>query len=91
MPIKPAQDSNANGADGRELLSGSYLIDGKVYFCRILRSRLVMIRVGGGWQSLEQFLLGRFPQVCSSPAPARVSFSWLMRARSCSPLHLLVK
>ncbi|GAA6009150.1 hypothetical protein JCM10207_004283 [Rhodosporidiobolus poonsookiae] len=37
--------------------SGMYLIGGKLYFCRILRSKQVMVRVGGGWQNLLQFLI----------------------------------
>ncbi|KAG2221334.1 hypothetical protein INT45_014018 [Circinella minor] len=28
----------------------------KLAYCRILRSRMVMVRVGGGWQELSQFL-----------------------------------
>jgi len=34
--------------------SGMYKIGEKVYFCRILRSKQVMVRVGGGWLNLLQ-------------------------------------
>ena len=34
--------------------SGMYKIGDKVYFCRILRSKNVMVRVGGGWLNLLQ-------------------------------------
>ncbi|GAA5952394.1 hypothetical protein JCM21900_003802 [Sporobolomyces salmonicolor] len=40
--------------------SGMYLIGAKLYFCRILRSKQVMVRVGGGWQNLLKFVISRF-------------------------------
>ncbi|GAA5927654.1 hypothetical protein JCM1841_006073 [Sporobolomyces salmonicolor] len=40
--------------------SGMYLIGSKLYFCRILRSKQVMVRVGGGWQNLLKFVISRF-------------------------------
>ncbi|GAA5890406.1 hypothetical protein JCM8208_004858 [Rhodotorula glutinis] len=43
--------------------SGVYNIGGRLYFCRILRSKQVMVRVGGGWLSLLQFLITHFGQV----------------------------
>ncbi|GAA5852857.1 hypothetical protein JCM8547_004711 [Rhodosporidiobolus lusitaniae] len=39
--------------------SGMYLIGGRLYFCRVLRTA-VLVRVGGGYQSLEQFILTHF-------------------------------
>lgn len=39
--------------------SGKYWIgveEPKLCYCRILRSQTVMVRVGGGWQSLEKFI-----------------------------------
>ncbi|GAA5908711.1 hypothetical protein JCM5296_002683 [Sporobolomyces johnsonii] len=40
--------------------SGMYLIGSKPYFCRILRSKQVMVRVGGGWQNLLKFVISHF-------------------------------
>ncbi|GAA5932236.1 uncharacterized protein JCM15063_001165 [Sporobolomyces koalae] len=40
--------------------SGMYRIGDKVYFCRILRSKQVMVRVGGGYQNLLQFIITHF-------------------------------
>jgi len=39
---------------------GSYWINDRLYFCRILRSKTCMVRVGGGWTRLETFLVGKF-------------------------------
>lgn len=35
---------------------GRYLIGGRIYFVRLLKEKHVMIRVGGGWDTLEHFL-----------------------------------
>lgn len=40
--------------------SGRYYIGNRIYFVRILRSRIVMVRVGGGWQELRAFLKTHF-------------------------------
>ncbi|BGP40953.1 hypothetical protein JCM10449v2_004918 [Rhodotorula kratochvilovae] len=42
--------------------SGMYNIGGRLYFCRILRSKQVMVRVGGGWLNLLQFIISHFGQ-----------------------------
>ncbi|PLW11399.1 hypothetical protein PCANC_21719 [Puccinia coronata f. sp. avenae] len=44
-------------ADGWEDNSGMYWIGDKIYFCRILRSQTVMVRIGGGWSELSAFLM----------------------------------
>ena len=44
-------------ADGWEDNSGMYWIGDKIYFCRILRSQTVMVRIGGGWCELSAFLM----------------------------------
>lgn len=44
-------------ADGWEDNSGMYWIGEKIYFCRILRSQTVMVRIGGGWSELSAFLM----------------------------------
>ncbi|KAI8342648.1 hypothetical protein BC941DRAFT_413416 [Chlamydoabsidia padenii] len=36
--------------------AGRYRFGNKIVYCRILKSRLVMVRVGGGWTELSQFL-----------------------------------
>ncbi|KAI8458489.1 hypothetical protein BY996DRAFT_79344 [Phakopsora pachyrhizi] len=41
-------------AEGWEDNSGLYWIGEKVYFCRILRSQTVMVRIGGGWNELSK-------------------------------------
>ncbi|MBW0498525.1 hypothetical protein O181_038240 [Austropuccinia psidii MF-1] len=67
-------------ADGWEDNSGMYWIGEKIYFCRILRSQTVMVRIGGGWSELSNFLLvnskqdmspntGRSRQQASSTGP----------------------
>ncbi|KAI8066694.1 hypothetical protein BC940DRAFT_368026 [Gongronella butleri] len=35
---------------------GRYWFGNKLVFCRILKSRMVMVRVGGGWTELSRFL-----------------------------------
>ncbi|KAF9192645.1 actinin alpha 2 [Haplosporangium sp. Z 11] len=44
---------NMNGEAGRYVFGE---IEPKVCFCRILRSRKVMVRVGGGWSELSKFM-----------------------------------
>ena len=68
-------------ADGRgDINSGKYWIGEppKLCFCRILRSQVVMVRVGGGWQQLEAFLRTHF---------GHVSALWTMRFISLTPWH----
>ncbi|KAH9811349.1 hypothetical protein DFH28DRAFT_1131286 [Melampsora americana] len=51
--------------------SGLYWIGNKMYFCRILRSQTVMVRIGGGWNELSNFLLEHSKQaVAVSPLRA---------------------
>ena len=54
---------NVERASGTLYDSGKYWIgapDPKLCFCRILRSNMVMVRVGGGWEELSKFLLNHF-------------------------------
>lgn len=53
LPI-PVQVSHASGEWRDE--SGRYWVGSKLCFCRILRSRTVMVRVGGGWQELSSYI-----------------------------------
>lgn len=48
---------------GLQDLSGQYWIgdpDPRLCFCRFLPSNLVMVRVGGGWQELSEFLMQHY-------------------------------
>ncbi|BGP57338.1 hypothetical protein JCM8202v2_004979 [Rhodotorula sphaerocarpa] len=40
--------------------SGVYVIAGRTYFVRLLRSKRVMLRVGGGWLELSEFVRNQF-------------------------------
>lgn len=40
----------------KRISEGRYCIGGRIYFVRLLKERHVMIRVGGGWDTLEHFL-----------------------------------
>lgn len=61
-----ANHANATGSRPREQWhdeSGRYWVghpDPKLCFCRILRSRTVMVRIGGGWQELGTYILKHF-------------------------------
>ncbi|OCF41891.1 hypothetical protein I317_04301 [Kwoniella heveanensis CBS 569] len=60
MPIRPVGYAGDEWQDK----SGQYWIGAegraRLCFCRILRSRTVMVRVGGGWIELSRFLLDHF-------------------------------
>nr|XP_031863414.1 uncharacterized protein CI109_001290 [Kwoniella shandongensis]KAA5530486.1 hypothetical protein CI109_001290 [Kwoniella shandongensis] len=61
IPMRPV---GLNTSDEWKDQSGKYWIGAegraKLCFCRILRSRTVMVRVGGGWVELSKFLLDHF-------------------------------
>ncbi|KAG8903372.1 hypothetical protein FRB99_003394 [Tulasnella sp. 403] len=60
--LEPEYDVNVEPVSWKDQ-SGKYWIgdkDPKIYFCRILRSQTVMVRVGGGWVELSKFLRGHF-------------------------------
>ncbi|KAF9331170.1 hypothetical protein BG006_005964 [Podila minutissima] len=46
-------DDNSTGEVGRYMFGD---VEPKVCYCRILRSRKVMVRVGGGWSELSKFM-----------------------------------
>ena len=53
VPIKAAENDVQDD-------SGMYWIgevDPRLYFCRILRSKTAMVRIGGGWQELSAYVL----------------------------------
>ncbi|KAF9430312.1 actinin alpha 2 [Podila epigama] len=52
-PGRYTDDGNATGEVGRYVFGD---IEPKVCYCRILRSRKVMVRVGGGWSELSKFM-----------------------------------
>ncbi|KAL3882500.1 hypothetical protein ACJMK2_028837 [Sinanodonta woodiana] len=45
----------------KKLREGTYLIFGKVVFIRLLKNRHLMVRVGGGWNTLEDYLVHHNP------------------------------
>uniref|UniRef100_T1JCK6 GAR domain-containing protein n=1 Tax=Strigamia maritima TaxID=126957 RepID=T1JCK6_STRMM len=45
----------------RRVSEGRYCIAGRTVFVRLLKERHVMVRVGGGWETLEQFLIRHDP------------------------------
>ncbi|SJX60292.1 uncharacterized protein SRS1_11606 [Sporisorium reilianum f. sp. reilianum] len=49
-------------------LSGQYWIgepEPRLCFCRILKSKMVMVRVGGGWQELSEFIMQHFAHLAN--------------------------
>ncbi|KAM0753309.1 hypothetical protein T439DRAFT_379009 [Meredithblackwellia eburnea MCA 4105] len=61
VPIKAVDDDS-------KIDSGMYWIgdtNPRLYFVRILRSKMAMVRVGGGWQELTQFLTTHFADTAS--------------------------
>ncbi|WVW84085.1 hypothetical protein I302_106114 [Kwoniella bestiolae CBS 10118] len=67
VPVRPV---GLNSADEWKDQLGQYWIGAegraKLCFCRILRSRTVMVRVGGGWVELSKFLLDHFADAVST-------------------------
>lgn len=60
---------NITAADSYQDNSGKYWIgspEPKLYFARILRSKTVMLRIGGGWQELGSFLDTHFDSLFSA-------------------------
>ncbi|CAL8109099.1 unnamed protein product [Orchesella dallaii] len=45
----------------RKLSEGKYLINGRTVFVRLLKGVHVMVRIGGGWETLEEFLIRNDP------------------------------
>lgn len=60
LDFKQSLPIRSKSGDQYQDQSGRYFIGERLYFCRILRSRCVMIRVGGGWQELKGFLKAHF-------------------------------
>jgi hypothetical protein len=55
---KVAQAEPFNGQPEIQRVSeGKYRIDGKLVFIRMLKDKHVMVRVGGGWDTLANYLL----------------------------------
>ncbi|KAI7827188.1 hypothetical protein BC939DRAFT_446010 [Gamsiella multidivaricata] len=52
-PTESGGGGSQNGEVGRYVFGD---IEPKVCYCRILRSRKVMVRVGGGWSELSKFM-----------------------------------
>ncbi|KAK4701836.1 hypothetical protein P7C70_g4387, partial [Phenoliferia sp. Uapishka_3] len=66
VPIKAAENET-------KIDSGMYWIGERLYFCRILRSKTAMVRVGGGWRELSAFLLSHFADSAEVAANVQVS------------------
>jgi len=74
---------NARKQDTWKDESGRYWIgdpEPKLCFCRILRSRTVMVRVGGGWQELSSYITQHYSHLAAasvafpvSPSAARIA------------------
>ncbi|ODN80557.1 hypothetical protein L202_02758 [Cryptococcus amylolentus CBS 6039] len=71
VPVRPVNQNPPHQAEEYQDLSGQYWIGSegkaKLCFCRILRSRTVMVRVGGGWMELSKFLLDHFADLAVVP------------------------
>lgn len=50
-----------------------YWIGDRLYFCRILRSKTVMVRVGGGWIGLAAFIISHFGSASGVTISPRIS------------------
>lgn len=74
---------NCNCASGkcdklrvRKVGEGKYNIAGKNVFIRLLKGRHMMVRVGGGWDTLDHFLLRHDPcqvKIVSRDSPDRIA------------------
>ncbi|WVQ73988.1 hypothetical protein IAR50_003569 [Cryptococcus sp. DSM 104548] len=71
VPVRPVNQNPPHRVEEYQDLSGQYWIGSegkaKLCFCRILRSRTVMVRVGGGWMELSKFLLDHFADLAVVP------------------------
>ncbi|CAO1631602.1 unnamed protein product [Sympodiomycopsis kandeliae] len=97
VPVQIVHASKAPGAratdDWRDE-SGRYWVghpDPKLCFCRILRSRTIMVRVGGGWQELTRYVYSHYNLAASvavgdSSSPTRVKSSPTSSQRNTSNL-----
>ncbi|KAE8205383.1 hypothetical protein A4X06_0g3776 [Tilletia controversa] len=79
LPVKISHASA--GPDGRKQEaykdeSGRYWIgdpEPKLCFCRILRSRTVMVRVGGGWQELSSYVMQHYSHLTAASVAFPIS------------------
>ncbi|KAF9433897.1 actinin alpha 2 [Entomortierella beljakovae] len=53
LNVQGRSSDNQNGEVGRYVFGD---VEPKICYCRILRSRKVMVRVGGGWAELSKFM-----------------------------------
>ncbi|CAG5078258.1 Oidioi.mRNA.OKI2018_I69.PAR.g8943.t1.cds [Oikopleura dioica] len=62
------------GPEIQRVSEGKYRIDGKLVFIRMLKDKHVMVRVGGGWDTLANYLLKHDCQnMIRLPTPTRLS------------------
>ncbi|CAG8731837.1 11373_t:CDS:2, partial [Dentiscutata erythropus] len=55
-PVK-IKVSKVEGEPGKYMFGE---VDPKLCYCRILKNRMIMVRVGGGWAELSKFLMGMY-------------------------------
>lgn len=56
--------------------SGRYYVghpDPKLCFCRILRSRTVMVRIGGGWEELSSYIIKHYAHLAPTDSLSSIS------------------
>jgi hypothetical protein len=67
MEIKITRDATK---EGRYWIGND--ADKKLLFCRILNDKMVMVRIGGGWQKMEQYLTHNHKDKRSTVMPPQV-------------------
>ncbi|KIR36455.1 hypothetical protein I352_01404 [Cryptococcus deuterogattii MMRL2647] len=86
IPVRPVNQDILGSSSEWQDLSGQYWIGfegrAKLCFCRILRSRTVMVRVGGGWVELSKYLLDHFTEMMDSFPQQTTAAPSLRRSRS---------
>ena len=81
VPIKNAGLSSFGASQRSSMfqdLSGQYWIgdpEPRLCFCRILPSNMVMVRVGGGWQELSEFLMQHFAHLSLGGPPSQTQLN----------------
>jgi len=86
--VAQAEPFNGKGPEIQRVSEGKYRIDGKLVFIRMLKDRHVMVRVGGGWDTLANYLLKHDCQkLVKLPTPTKSSLK--LKNRDASPRKLI--
>ncbi|XP_042866922.1 uncharacterized protein LOC122249834 isoform X15 [Penaeus japonicus] len=81
------KDTECTKSHVKRVSDGKYEICGRNVFVRLLKGKHVMVRVGGGWDTLEHYLLRHDPkQVTVFNLKSADPFLHI-RAKYCSPTH----